>query len=289
MALHWDEIVDAVRALVARPPTGDTPPERLLIWANQGIKKISIATLSCKGRIVVRYNAGTVSLAEEDWPGAETIGEPRYTYGLSGAVWIKYALDIDAIREVKNTANDEEPAVWNYMGAQLLLKSQEKIGYQAIGSTPTHYGVYEFWVHTQRVPPDPPRLAVGMTPHKARAVWFDPMFLFGDADFDSYWEIQYTRIAPALDITLLNEGLPTEEYTQPWVYLPDDHDDELIEFIIRQVMVATGDPRINEINRQMVASIRSARWTKARRGSLDMPRRLKIHEGDVSRAYRLDI
>lgn len=286
MALHWDELEDAVRAIVARPGSGHTPPERLAIWANQGLKKIAIATLSAKGRIVVRFNAGVVSLVEEDWPGTEFIGEPRYTHGLSGAVHIRYALDINSIREIKNTADDGDPEVWDYVRPQLILKSQEDIITQAVGTTPSYYGVYEFFVHASRSPADPPRPA--MEPYKALAVWFDPMFIFSDADFDSYWEIQYTRIPPPIDLTLLNEGMATEEYTQPWVYLPDDHDDEMIEFVARQVMVASGDPRISEINRQLVATVRSARWTKARRGSLDEPRRIK-HHGDVSRAYTLDI
>lgn len=268
MALHWDEFEARVRADINRPDVGRLPQASLARWANEGQKAILRRTQLPKGRIVIEFQMGAVTLVEEDWPGTEEVGIPAYTYGFDGAFYIRCGFKIDALHEVRNTGDDCNPC-WEALYEIREKKRQEHIYGPPLqqGTYPTYYGVYRYYVHVERDCPEPPRPA--SEPYEVLGVWLDPMFEYDCDDVGRYLQIQYRRWGPDINLTLLNEGCPDEEYTQPYFYFLEEYEDLLIAYAKTKALFALGDNRYTLAAAELNSNLRVAKWNSADRGDVD--------------------
>jgi hypothetical protein len=237
-------------------------------WTNKTIKEIATKTLVNEARIIVGFVAGNVVLLEEDMPGTEEVGAVAYGFGLDGAFYIRYGLLIDNIREVAREAIDtsEGGYSYHYLNDEIIFKERQEEFWREpfADARPLYYGVYRYWVTVPRDPPDPPRTR--FEPYETLAVWFDPMFTNTPETDDRLFRIHYRRWGPAIDLTILTDSdTGVEEYTQPYIYLPDQWDDLLVKKVAKEYLFAIGDGRYNTL----VSEIR------------DMEMDLKLVEGQV--------
>lgn len=283
MALHWDLFELRVRDLINEPQTGQIQTVKLVRWANECIEDLPVDVQQSKARVVIQWNNSLVTLLEEDWPGTESVGVPTYEYGTEGAFYLLNGTDIDSIREIqqRDTGDHDEcgdPVYaydWSY--PQLYLKRQEHIQmYPGVSNYPTHYGCYRKWLYEPRDPVDNPRPAA--EPFEALVVWFDYMFDYSDPTFFKYYEVQYRRRLPVIDLTLINDP---EEYTQPYFYISEQYDKLVTYYVIMQALYALGD------NRAMVAVEKYERYKRrvkghmANRGSVDRLPRLEDPDANI--------
>jgi len=257
-------------------------------WANECIEDLPVVVQQAKARVVLQWNNGLVTIVEEDWPSTEEVGVPTYAYGTEGAFYLRYGTDIDSIREIPQRDSGEEDAcgdtiyVYDWSRPQLYLKRQEHIQmYQGITDSPTHYGCYEKWIYTARKVEDDPRPAV--EPFKALTVWFDYMFDYSDADFYKYYEIQYRRRLPLIDLTLINDP---EEHTQPYFYLPEQYDKLITYYVIMQALYSLGDNRGPMAIAKYEQFKKRVKWHMANRGSVDRLPRLEDPDAGIISSNR---
>ena len=254
MALHYIELEQRVLDKVNRPAIGQSDQGRMVRWTNKIIKEIATSTLVNEARIIVGFVAGNVVLLEEDMPGTEEVGAVAYGYGLDGAFYIKYGLLIDNIRECAREALDasEGTYTYNYLNDELIYKERQEEFWRKpyADARPVYYGTYRYWVTVPRVPADPPRPQ--LRPYETLALWFDNMFTNDATTDDRLFRVQYRRWGPAVDLTLIDESGETAEYTQPYIYLPDQWDDLLVKMVAREYLFSIGDGRyatlVGEIN-----------------------------------------
>jgi len=240
-------------------------------WTNKAAKDIATTTLVNKARIIVGFVAGNVVLLEEDWAGTEEVGAPAYGFGLDGAFYIRYGLLIDDIRECDREAVDDSEGgyTYNYLNYEIIYKERQEEFWREpyADARPVYYGVYRYWVEVPRVPPAPPRPQ--LRPYETLAVWFDNMFTNDATTDDRLFRVHYRRWGPAIDLTILDESGEAGEYTQPYIYLPDQYDDLLVKKVAKEYLFAIGDKRyltlvaeINEMEMEM-------KLLEAQRGDID--------------------
>lgn len=271
MALHWLELEQRVLDKVNRPSVGSGDQARMVRWANKVTKDIAISTLVNKARIIVGFIAGNVVLLEEDMAGTEEVGMPAYGFGLDGAFYIKYGILIDNIKECAREAVDESEGdyVYDYLNYEIKYKERQEEFWRKpyANAHPVYYGVYRYWVEVPRKPPDPPRPR--LRPYETLAVWFDNMFTNDATTEDRLFRVQYRRWGPAIDLTILDESGESAEYTQPYIYLPDQYDDLLILLVAKEYLFSIGDKRyatvVDEIREMMV----DMKLLEAQGGDLD--------------------
>ena len=273
MALHWISLERQVLNKINRASIGIADQIRMVDWVNEAIKDIATEkTYINKARIIVSFNGGVVSLLEEDMPGTEEVGKPAYAFGLDGAFYIKYGLLIDRIREVGKTAIDDSEGgyMYDYLSADILYKErQEEFNRKPYsGARPTFYGVYRYWVTVPRTPPDPPRTRY--EPYDTLAVWFSDMFTYDDPLETRMFEVQYRRWGPALDLTIIHDSdTGVDEYTQPYIYLPDEWNKLLVLMVAEQYLFAIGDNRLGIIRQDIKEKEIEMGIEQANRGDLD--------------------
>ena len=263
---------------VNRPSVGIADQARMIRWANKAIKDIATKTLVNRARIVVLFTNNAVTLIEEDMPGTEEVGLPAYAFALNGAFYIKYGLYIDRIREVERTAIDESEGgyMYDYLSCAPTYKERQeefcRKPYSA--AVPEYYGVYRYWVTVPRMPPDPPRTR--LAPYETLAVWFDNMFTYTDTTVVRMFEVQYRRWGPALDLAILHDSdTGIDEYTQPYIYLPDEWDDLLVKKIAREYLFAIRDDRRLEISAEILDMEMEIKLALDMRGDVDYPWRFQ--------------
>ena len=278
MALHWTDFETRLRDAINEPQEGDIQPAKLARWANEAVKNLPRDLQIAKARIVIQFNNGLVTLLEEDWPSTEEVGVPTYEYGTEGAFYIKWGLDIDSIREIRerNTGDDDcgDPVYgydWSY--PMLYLKRQEHIQmYPGVSDYPTHYGCYRKWLYTKRDPCDDPRPLT--EPFEVLVVWFDPMFDYSEDDYYKRYEIQYRRIIPQIDLTeILDDCGDFVEFAQPYFWIHEGYEDIIIKYVVMQALFSRGDGRYPTAAMEYNRARRLIRLNMANRGSLDrLPR-----------------
>lgn len=272
MALHWTELEQRVLDKVNRPSVGTSGEARMVRWTNKVVKDIATKTVINKARIIVGFIAGTVVLLEEDMPGTEEVGKPAYAIGLDGAFYIKHGIYIDHIREVDKTAIDESEGgyTYDYLHDELIYKERQEEFWQKpyANAIPLYYGVYRYWVTVPRTPPDSPRPL--SRPYETLAVWFDNMFI-NNADTDTrIFRVQYRRWGPAVDITVLHDSdTGLDEYTQPYLYMPDEWDDLVVLKVAREFLFAIGDKRWRDVVGEIIVMEQEMKLYQATRGDLD--------------------
>ena len=292
MALHWTTFENRVRDLINEPQTGQIQQAKLVRWANECIEDLPVEVQQAKARVVIQFNNAIVTLLEEDWPGTEFVGVPTYAYGTEGAFYLKNGTDIDSIREIqqRQTGTDDcgDPVYakdWSY--PQLDLKRQEHIqNYHGVSNYPTHYGCYRKWLYTPRDPVDNPRPLT--EPFDVLVVWFDGMFDYSAVDYFKYYEIQYRRRLPVIDLTMTLDacGDPVE-YTQPYFYIPEQYDKLITYYVIMQALYALGDKRVQLAMQKYEDWKRKVKWHMANRGSVDrLPRLEDPDAGIITRSRR---
>ena len=272
MALHWLELEQRVLDKVNRPSVGTSDQARMVRWTNKIIKEIATSTLVNKARIIVGFVAGNVVLLEEDMPGTEEVGAPAYGYGLDGAFYIKYGLLIDNIRECGREVVDESEGTYtyNYLNDEIIYKERQEEFWRKpyAGAIPVYYGTYRYWVTVPRVPPDPPRPK--FRPYETLAVWFDNMFTNDATTEDRLFRVQYRRWGPAIDLTIIEDSSAgTEEYAQPYIYLPDQWDDLLVKMVAREYLFAIGDKRWRDVLGEINEAELNLKLIEAQRGDVD--------------------
>lgn len=283
MALHWDTFELRVRDLINEPQTGQIQQAKLVRWANECIEDLPVEVQQAKARIVIQFNNGLVTLLEEDWPGTEQVGVPTYVYGTEGAFYLKHGVDIDAIREIQRRDTGEDDACgdpvyaydWSY--PQLYLKRQEHIQfYPGVSNYPTHYGCYRKWLYTPRDPADNPRPLT--EPFEVLVVWFDYMFDYSAADYYKYYEVQYRRRLPPIDLTPIGQAL---EYTQPYFYISEQYDKLITYYVIMQALYALGDDRVQLAMQKYEYYKKQVKWHMASRSSVDRTPRLEDPDAGI--------
>lgn len=288
MALHWDMFELRVRDLINEPQTGQIQAVKLVRWANECIEDLPVDVQQAKARVVIQWNNSLVTLLEEDWPGTEEVGIPTYEHGTQGAFYLKNGTDIDAIREIQQRDTGEvdecgDPVLatdWSY--PQLYLKRQEHIQmYPGVSNYPTHYGCYRKWLYTARSPEDDPRPST--EPFEVLVVWFDYMFDYSDLTFFKFYEVQYRRRLPLIDLTLINDPA---EYTQPYFYISEQYDKLITYYVIMQALYALGDNRAIVAVQQYERYKRRVKWHMANRGSVDRLPRLEDPDAHIVSANR---
>ena len=154
--------------------------------------------------------------------------------------------------------------------------------YPGVSNYPTHYGCYRKWLYTPRDPADNPR-GLG-EPFEVLVVWFDYMFDYSDEDYYKYYEVQYRRRLPLIDLTLINDP---EEYTQPYFYISEQYDKLITYYVIMQALYALGDDRVGLAMKKYEDWKRKVKWHAASRGSVDRQPRLEDPDaGIVGRSGR---
>jgi len=241
-------------------------------WTNKVVKDIATKTVINKARIVVGFIAGNVVLLEEDMPGTEEVCKPAYALGLDGAFYIKHGIYIDHIREVNKTAIDESEGgyTYDYLHDELIYKErQEEFWRKAYSNAvPLYYGVYRYWVTVPRVPADPPRSL--LRPYETLAVWFDNMFTNDVTTENRLFRVQYRRWGPAVDLTLLHDSdTGLDEYTQPYLYMPDEWDDLVVLKVAREYLFSIGDKRWRDVVGEILVMEQDMKLYQATRGDLD--------------------
>jgi len=291
MALHWTNFELRVRDTINEPQTGQIARATLARWANEALGVLPRDAQIAKARVVIHFGNDTVTLVEEDWPGTETVAEHDYDFGRDGAFYIRNGTDIDAIREIqrRQTGTDEcgDPVyAHDWMYPQLYLKRQEHIQmYPGTSDYPTHYGCYREWIYVPRDPVDNPRPLV--EPYEALTVWFDPMFDYSDATFNKWYEVQYRRVMPLIDLTeILDECLDFVEFTQPYFFIEKHYEDLIIKYVAMQVMFQLGDKRYNVTKREYEEARRKVKWHLASRASVDRTPRLEDPDSHIIRRNR---
>lgn len=272
MALHWLELEQRVLDKVNRPSVGTSDEARMVRWTNKVVKDIATGTVINKGRIIIGFIAGTTVLLEEDMPGTEEVGKPGYALGLDGAFYIKHGIYIDHIREVDKTAIDESEGGYTYdhLHEDLIYKERQEEFWQKAYSNavPVYYGVYRYWVTVPRTPPDPPRPK--SRPYETLAVWFDNMFTNTHDTETRLFRVQYRRWGPAVDLTVLHDSdTGVDEYTQPYLYMPDEWDDMVVLRVAREYLFSIGDRRLPIIEAEIRMMENEMKLSQATRGDLD--------------------
>ena len=256
MSIHWRRVEDGVRAIIREVVgTGRLPVDILVIHANNAMEKIAMEVLEPKSRIVVQWNNGAVTLAEQDGNIPEQVGLPAYQVGLSGAVYLRFGLYIDAIYPLQNSGTDAAPS-WNIRMRKLDPMPQEHINAQTqptTGST-IYYGMYPY------------TLVENGVASKTLGVWFRDMFDYSAADDFFRYEFQYRRLPPPIEVTY-EDGVYT--YTQPYFFYFDQRANMLIEEIAKRAMVSMGDTRFAVESFESRAAMRLARQRNSIRGNLD--------------------
>jgi hypothetical protein len=205
MAQHFNNLNSRVRARLNRPDVGQLPNANMLLFANEGLLEIANTTQLPEARVVVCFNNGAVTLAEEDWPGTELVGIPTYAFGIQAAFYLAYGLKIHAIHEIENTGTAAAP-VWNELyEIQLGPKRHDDIwGDTAQAATYVDwYGVYRW----------PSEASVTEPSYDYMAIWFDQMFDYSAATTFRYFQVKYNRWGPVLDIDFTTSPVT---YTQYW-------------------------------------------------------------------------
>ncbi len=274
MVMHWTNFELSVRDLINEPPTGAITQARLVRWANEAMRKLPYEVQLSKARIVISIGANVVAIVEEDWPGTEAVGTPAYTYGRDGTFYIQYAEKIDSIRQLLDAGEEDDCGLyvedWKH-GEPLLYKTRQEhiIGQIPDGDSPVYYGVYRFFVYVDKVDdcglpaPDPPR--PGIPPLEVLSVWFEPMFDPAAVDecgthTYKYWEIQYRRRPPEIDLEEL-----CLEYTQPYFYIPEVCEDLIEKYVCMQALFAIGDIRYKTVRAEYVLMLRNMKHNLADR------------------------
>ena len=272
MAMHWLELEQKVLNKINRPSIGTADQARMVSWTNEAIKDIATSTLVNKARIIVGFIAGNVVLLEEDMPGTEEVGAVAYGYGLDGAFYIKYGLLIDDIKECERGAIDESEGgyIYDYLKYDIIYKErQEDFCRKAYaGARPVYYGAYRYWVTVPRVPPDPPRPR--FRPYETLGIWFADMFTNDVTTEDRLFRVQYRRWGPAIDLTLIEDSdTGQSEYTQGYIYLPDQWNKLLVLLVAKEYLFSIGDKRyatiVGEINDMEI----DLKLVEAQRGDVD--------------------
>jgi len=294
MALHWTDFELRLRDLVNEIVTGQISQATLARWANEAIKDLPRDLQLAKARIAIQFNNGVVTLLEEDWPGTEAVGVPTYAWGTEGAFYIQWGVDIDSIREIQERDSGDDDAcgdpvyVYDWSYPQLYLKRQEHIqNYPSGDVNPTHYGCYRKWLYTARSPEDDPRPLT--EPFEVLVVWFDPMFDYSDEDYYKYFEIQYRRIMPEIDLTHINDACGDfVEFTQPYFYIHEAYEDIIIKYVRMQALFALADKRYSVAVQEYNKARRLIRLNMTNRGSLDRQPRLEDPDAPLISRIRSD-
>ena len=286
MALHWNEFELRLRDAVNEPSAGQIQQDKLARWANEAVKNLPRDLQIQKARVVIGFNNGVVTLLEEDWPSTEEVGVPTYLYGTEGAFYLKWGLDIDSIREIqeRDTGDDAcgDPVyAYDWSTPMLQLKRQEHIqNYHSGDVTPNHYGCYRKWLYTKRDPCDDPRPLT--EPFEVLVVWFDPMFDYSGATFNRYYEIQYRRIAPEIDLTHINDDCGDfVEYIQPYFWIHEAYEDIIIKYVKMQVLFSLSDKRYPTAAAEYNRARRLIRIDMTYRGSIDRQPRLEDPDAHI--------
>ena len=292
MALHWTTFELRVRDAINEPQTGQISRAVLARWANEAFGVLPREDQIAKARIAIHFNNDVVTLVEEDWPGTEVVLKHTYDYGRPGAFYIKHGVLIDSIREIqqRDTGDDDacgDPVyAYDWIYPQLYLKRQEHItSYIGWSNYPTHYGCYRDWIHVLRDPVDNPRLA--SEPFEALVVWFDPMFDYSDADYNKWYEIQYRRVMPEIDLTeILDDCGDFVEYTQPYFYIAQHYEDIILKYVVMQVLFQLGDKRYNVAKSEYEKARKMIKWDMASRNSVDRTPRLEDPDAHILEGNR---
>ncbi len=283
MAMHWTNFELKVRDLINEPPTGAITRERLVRWANEAMRKLPYEVQLSKARIVISIGGNVVTLTEEDWPGTEFVGLPGYTHGRDGSFYIQYGEKIDSIRQLLDAGEEDACGVyhadWKYVEQPLTKTWQEYIvGQIPDGDVPVYYGVYRFFVYTPgydvcgiAVPSQP---AHGTTPTEVLGVWFEPMFDPAavdecDAYTYKYFEIQYRRRPPELNLDETTDLCGLTIYVQPYFYIPEVCEDLIEKYVCMQSLFAIGDARYKTVRGEYELMKRNMTQNLADRGDVD--------------------
>jgi hypothetical protein len=274
MAIHWLELEQRVLDKVNRPSVGTADQARMVRWTNKVVKDIATSTLINEARIIVGFIAGNVVLLEEDWAGTEEVGMPAYGFGLDGAFYIKYGILIDNIKECTREAIDESEGgyTYDYLDYNIIYKERQEEFYHKpyASARPVYYGVYRYWVEVPRTPPTPPRPR--LRPYETLAVWFDNMFTNDATTEDRLFRVHYRRWGPAIDLTLIEDSATGEsEYTQGYIYLPDQWDDLLVKLVAKEYLFSIGDKRYATLAAEINDMEIDLKLVDAQGGDLDYP------------------
>ncbi len=283
MAMHWTDFELSVRDLINEAPIGVVTQSRLVRWANEAMRKLPFEVQLSKARIVISIGANAVALIEEDWDGTEVVGVPAYIAGRDGSFYIQYAEKIDSIRELLDVGEEDDcglyVADWRHLEPLLYKTRQEHIiGQIPDGDSPSYYGVYRFFVFESgydgcgtAVPSQP---AHGTIPTEVLGVWFEPMFDPTAADecgthTYKYFEIQYRRRPPVIDLAETTDLCGLTIYTQPYFYIPEVCQDLIIKYVCMQTLFSLGDSRYMTVRREYTTLKRNVKWNLADRGDVD--------------------
>ena len=132
-----------------------------------------------------------------------------------------------------------------------------------------YYGVYRYWVTVPRIPHDPPRPL--LRPYETLAVWFSDMFTNAADTETRMFRVQYRRWGPPIDLTILhNSDTGVDEYTQPYLYMPDEWDDIVVLKVAKEYLFAIGDiKRLGIVMGEIMKKEDEMKLYQATRGDLD--------------------
>lgn len=283
MAKHWTDFELSVRDLINEPQDGAITQPRLVRWANEAMRKLPYEVQLSKARIVISIGGNVVAIVEEDWPGTEAVGTPAYVAGRDGTFYIQYAEKIDSIRQILDAGEEDDcglyVADWRHVEPLLYKERQEHIiGQIPDGDVPMYYGVYRFFVFESGydacgtlVPSQP---AHGTTPTEVLGVWFEPMFDPAAVDdcgthTYKYFEIQYRRRPPELNLDETIDLCGLTIYVQPYFYIPEVCEDLVQKYVVMQALFALGDMRYKTARNEYALMKRNLQWNLADRGDVD--------------------
>lgn len=303
MATNWTDFELRLRDSINEPQLGQVQQAKLVRWANEVMNRLPLEAQLCRARIVVQFAAGVITLVEEDWPGTEAVGAPIYVYGKSGAVWIKYCEKVDAIHEIEARLQYDlcgdlivdacgDP-VYAYDNLRpLLFKDRQEhfYGPTITGDIPAYYGVYRYPVTVSELRKDacgddiPGNYRMTAEPFEAWAVWFDPMFDYAVGQRDRYFQVQYRRRAPRIDLSLDACG----DATQPWFYIQELYEDLVFAFVRMNALFAIGDKRYGVSIREYELLRTKVKWSAADRGDADNQWYLENPDAVIMRGGGMD-
>ena len=283
MAIHWTDFELDVRDLINEPSVVAVSQAKLVRWANQAMRKLPFEVQLSKARIVISIGANVVAIVEEDWDGTEAVGTPAYIAGRDGSFYIQYDEKIDSIREILDVGEEDDcglyVADWRHLEPLLYKTRQEHIiGQIPDGDTPSYYGVYRFFVFESGydvcgtlVPSQP---AHGTIPTEVLGVWLDPMFDPAAVDecgthTYKYFEIQYRRRPPVIDLVETTDLCGLTIYTQPYFYIPEACESVVFNFVCMQALFSLGSNRWSAMRNEYIRAKRNVKWNLADRGDVD--------------------
>lgn len=90
------------------------------------------------------------------------------------------------------------------------------------------------------------------------------LWAFDCMPIERYFEVQYRRRPPEIDLTLL-----CLEYTQPYLYIPEVCEDVILYYSCAQALFSLGDNRWRAMKGKYTEAKRMVKWNLADRGDVD--------------------